>query len=124
MKKVMWIFVTSIFLVLIAYYFYTDKEIENGVKIDKIIVFYNRFVNTITQQVESLQLLPIEQTEQEEMNQEEDNGVKLIYSYEPNPQAIIDHLLPMYVENTLYGIILDSKASEHASRMTAMKIVL
>jgi len=90
-------------------------------KIDKIIVFYNRFVNTITQQVESLQLLPIEQTEQEEMNQEEDNGVKLIYSYEPNPQAIIDHLLPMYVENTLYGIILDAKASEHASRMTAMK---
>ena len=55
------------------------------------------------------------------MNQEEDNGVKLIYSYEPNPQAIIDHLLPMYVENTLYGIILDAKASEHASRMTAMK---
>jgi len=39
MKKVMWIFVTSIFLVLIAYYFYTDKEIENGVKIDKIIVY-------------------------------------------------------------------------------------
>jgi murein L,D-transpeptidase YafK len=42
MKKVMWIFVTSIFLVLIAYYFYTDKEIENGVKIDKIIVYKSK----------------------------------------------------------------------------------
>ena len=45
----------------------------------------------------------------------------MIYNYEPNPQAIIDHLLPMYIENTLYGIILDAKASEHAARMTAMK---
>ncbi len=34
---------------------------------------------------------------------------------------IIDHLIPMYVENTLYGLILEAKASEHASRMTAMK---
>ena len=55
------------------------------------------------------------------MEETDKNGIKLIYTYEPNPQAIIDHLLPMYVENTLYGIILDSKASEHASRMTAMK---
>ena len=42
MKKVIWIFVTSIFLVLIAYYFYTDKEIENGVRIDKIIVYKSK----------------------------------------------------------------------------------
>lgn len=95
-------------------------------KIDKIVVFYNHFVNTITQQVEHIQLLPIENGHEEkakELNEEraKDSGVKLIYNYEPSPQAIIDHLLPMYVENTLYGIILDAKASEHASRMTAMK---
>jgi F-type H+-transporting ATPase subunit gamma len=47
--------------------------------------------------------------------------LKDIYAYEPGPQEIINHLVPMYVENTLYGIILDAKASEHASRMTAMK---
>jgi F-type H+-transporting ATPase subunit gamma len=88
-------------------------------KIDKIVVFYNHFVNTITQNVEYMQLLPIvNETTDEEENI---NGIKLIYNYEPSPQAIIDHLLPMYVENTLYGIILDAKASEHASRMTAMK---
>ena len=49
------------------------------------------------------------------------NDLKLIYNFEPSPQVIINHLLPMYVENTLYGMILEAKASEHASRMTAMK---
>lgn len=88
-------------------------------KIDKIVVFYNHFVNTITQQVEHIQLLPV--TNGHIKEDEDVNGVKLIYNYEPSPQAIIDHLVPMYVENTLYGIILDAKASEHASRMTAMK---
>jgi F-type H+-transporting ATPase subunit gamma len=52
---------------------------------------------------------------------EEKGSVNLIYNYEPSPQVIINHLLPMYVENTLYGMILDAKASEHAARMTAMK---
>jgi F-type H+-transporting ATPase subunit gamma len=87
--------------------------------IDKIIVFYNHFVNTITQNVEELQLLPVANGFEEE--KAETTGMKLIYNYEPSPKAIINHLLPMYVENTLYGIILDAKASEHAARMTAMK---
>ena len=87
--------------------------------IDKIVVFYNIFINTITQQVEFKQLLPI--IEEEEAVYEEENNINLIYDYEPSPQQVINQLLPMYVENTLYGIILDAKASEHASRMTAMK---
>lgn len=90
--------------------------------IDKIVVFYNHFINTMTQQVEQFQLLPIVNgyivNGEDEMKE---SGMKLIYAYEPSPQEIIDHLLPMYVENMLYGIILDAKASEHASRMTAMK---
>jgi len=85
--------------------------------IDKIVVFYNHFVNTITQEVEQLQLLPITNGFKKDNNEK----VRKIYTYEPSPKAIINHLLPMYVENTLYGIILDAKASEHASRMTAMK---
>lgn len=91
-------------------------------KIDKIVVFYNHFINTITQKVEHLQLLPVVNGHLDaETETESEDKVRLIYNYEPSPQAIIDHLLPMYVENTLYGIILDAKASEHASRMTAMK---
>jgi F-type H+-transporting ATPase subunit gamma len=88
-------------------------------KLDKITVFYNRFINTLNQSVEQYQLLPIERDE--ELDKEDIDGIKLIYNYEPDPQTIINHLLPMYVENMLYGIILDAKASEHASRMTAMK---
>jgi F-type H+-transporting ATPase subunit gamma len=91
-------------------------------KIDKIVVFYNHFVNTITQKVEHFQLLPIENGSYSSVtDKEKAEGMRLIYNYEPSPQAIINHLLPMYIENTLYGIILDAKASEHASRMTAMK---
>ena len=86
--------------------------------IDRIVVFYNHFINTMTQVVEAYQLLPITNGNNKK---EEVNGIKLIYNYEPSPKMIIDHLLPLYVENTLYGFILDAKASEHAARMTAMK---
>ena len=43
------------------------------------------------------------------------------YTFEPNAETVVHSLLPLYLENTLYGIILDAKTSEHASRMTAMK---
>jgi len=87
-------------------------------KIDRIIVFYNHFINTISQRVEHQQILPVTNGR---VHEETEKGLNIIYNYEPSPQIIINHLLPMYVENTLYGMILDAKASEHASRMTAMK---
>ncbi len=92
-------------------------------KMDSIIVFYNHFINTISQEVKYTQILPIVSDSElkEKSEQKDKNKVKLIYNYEPSPQAIVDHLIPMYVENTLYGLILEGKASEHASRMTAMK---
>lgn len=89
--------------------------------IDKIVVFYNHFINTISQEVLAFPLLPVINGHEEEQTNGELPELNLIYNYEPNPKTIINHLLPMYVENTLYGIILDGKASEHASRMTAMK---
>ena len=95
------------------------KQFLSG-KIDSIVVFYNHFINTITQNVEHVQILPITKREKTKEKTEE-NDLKLIYNFEPSPQVIINHLLPMYVENTLYGMILEAKASEHASRMTAMK---
>ena len=96
------------------------KDFLNG-QIDSIVVFYNHFVNTMTQIVEHEQILPITNGRIQKEKKEEDIDLKLIYNFEPSPQVIIDHLLPMYVENTLYGMILEAKASEHASRMTAMK---
>lgn len=96
------------------------KDFLNG-QIDSIVVFYNHFVNTMTQVVQHEQILPITNGHVKKEVSEEDRNLKLIYNFEPSPQVIIDHLLPMYVENTLYGMILEAKASEHASRMTAMK---
>jgi len=88
---------------------YTQKEI------DRIVVYYNRFINTITQTVEEKTLLPIVFDEKEEPSS------NVSYLYEPSQNEIINHLLPMFVENQLYGYILEAKASEHASRMTAMR---
>ncbi|MDY0346867.1 MAG: ATP synthase F1 subunit gamma [Acholeplasma sp.] len=84
-------------------------------EIDRIVVFYSHFINTISQTVEQVQLLPIEFEEANETEKQTS------YIYEPNQQQIINDLLPMFVENQLYGFILEAKASEHASRMTAMK---
>ncbi len=89
--------------------------------VDSIVVFYNHFINIMTQNVEHVQILPITNGHKEEVKTEDKKDLKLIYNFEPSPQVIIDNLLPMYVENTLYGMILEAKASEHASRMTAMK---
>lgn len=91
--------------------------------IDSIVVFYNHFINTITQIVKHEQILPISNghVKVKEDKKEDEKDLKLIYNFEPSPQVILENLLPMYVENTLYGMILEAKASEHASRMTAMK---
>lgn len=84
-------------------------------KVDKIVIFYNHYVNTLTQKVDTYTLLPIST-----LSKKKDNQVAE-FLFEPSPQEVINHLLPIYLENTLYGIILDAKASEHAARMTAMK---
>lgn len=44
-----------------------------------------------------------------------------MYEYEPNQQEILNVLLPQYAESLIFGALLDSKASEHAARMTAMQ---
>lgn len=84
-------------------------------KVDKIVVVHSHFVNTLTYKVEETTLLPLSDLKKhhERMVSE--------YLFEPSADDILVELLPIYVENTLYGIILDAKASEHASRMTAMK---
>ncbi|MGP4038885.1 ATP synthase F1 subunit gamma [Gracilibacillus sp. D59] len=84
-------------------------------EIDELVIFYNHFISAISQQVTSKKLLPLTDL------QEESGGTKSTYEYEPNQQEILDVLLPQYAESLIFGALLDSKASEHASRMTAMK---
>jgi len=87
---------------------YLDKGV------DKIVMIYTDYVNTLTQNVTQRVLLPITDLERSDV-------MVSNYVFEPNAETVIHSLLPIYLENTLYGIILDAKTSEHASRMTAMK---
>ncbi|WP_130859282.1 ATP synthase F1 subunit gamma [Gracilibacillus phocaeensis] len=84
-------------------------------EIDELVIFYNHFVSAISQKVTNKQLLPLTELA------EEAKGVQSAYEYEPNQQEILNTLLPQYAESLIFGALLDSKASEHASRMTAMK---
>lgn len=103
----------------------TDEFIKYYLKgtFDQVNVFYNKFINTITQHVENETILPLNRNNVLKSNIEEEKpaGLKSIYHYEPSAGAVLANLIPMVVVNLLYGMILESKASEHASRMTAMK---
>jgi F-type H+-transporting ATPase subunit gamma len=103
----------------------TDEIIEifKGDKFSQINVVYTHFKSAITQNVKNITLLPIDAKEiDEELNQkgEEVSEDQVDYIYEPSAKEILDILLPKYVNNALYSILLESKASEFGSRMTAM----
>jgi len=88
------------------------KEYNEG-KIDKLVIIYNHYINTLTQEVTKKTLLPINEIEGE---------VKEIdYEFETGVEETINTILPMYIEDSVYGIILDAKVSEHASRMNSMR---
>lgn len=80
---------------------------------DELYMYYNHFVNAISQEVTEKKLLPLTDI---------GSGKKLTsYEFEPSPEEILEVLLPQYAESLIYGALLDGKASEHAARMTAMK---
>lgn len=83
--------------------------------IDELHIFYSHYVSAISQEVTSKKLLPLTNLTEGAAK------VSSAYEYEPNQQEILNVLLPQYAESLIYGSILDSKASEHASRMTAMQ---
>lgn len=84
--------------------------------IDSLEVVTTRYVSALTQTAVRLQLLPA-------VPPEGDSGEQAAmgYTYEPNAAAILSRLLPRYVEATIWGILLDASASEHAARRRAMK---
>lgn len=82
-------------------------------KIDKVVVLYNHYVNTLVQKVTYKNILPLDERPKSKIKEE--------YDFEGGVDSILDTLIPLYIENMIYGCILDSKASEHAARMTAMK---
>ena len=82
-------------------------------KVDAVFVVYAKFVNTLSQVPEVKQVLPIVQPEGE--------GEYSDYIFEPSPKAVLQDLLPRFVEIQIYQAMLESIASEHSARMVAMR---
>ncbi|MEN8252919.1 MAG: ATP synthase F1 subunit gamma [Patescibacteria group bacterium] len=86
-----------------------------------VSIIYMDFINTISQKVRISRILPIAPEKTEIDDVKIIPIVKKEYVFEPNPKEILNSLLPYYVENTVYQIFLEAKASEHSARMVAMK---
>ena len=95
--------------------------------VDKVEIFYNGYVSPLVQEVRRETLLPLqhatilEGTERETEGAEGDTGHHALVEYEPDPAAILERLVPDYVEISIFRALLESTASEHGARMTAMR---
>lgn len=80
---------------------------------DEVYLYYNHYISAISSEVTEKKLLPLT-----DITSASDTSS---YEFEPSGEAILEVLLPQYAESLIYGAVLDGKASEHASSMTAMK---
>ena len=99
---------------------YVDDEV------DRVEVFYNGYISPLSQVVRRETLLPLQQaTVLEEEDDDGDDGdeprYRALVEYEPDPEEILERLVPDYVEISIYRALLESTASEHGARMTAMR---
>lgn len=88
-----------------------DLYIQN--EIDELVVIYNHYINSLSQEIKYQQLLPIGQIDGE--------ASSIDYVYETGIAKTLDLVLPMYIQDIVYGIILDAKTSEHSARMNSMR---
>ena len=84
--------------------------------IDELTIYYSHYVSVLENKPATKQVLPLSQ---EDSGQ--GHGQMSSSEFEPDKESILSVILPQYVESLIYGTILDAKASEHASRMTAMR---
>ena len=94
---------------------------EGGV--DEIHLVYTHFINMGVQEVRVRRILPVEilEVSKAEASEKLDTKVFPLYDFEPSPEAVLEALLPRYVENMIYTALLLAAASEHAARRRAMK---
>jgi F-type H+-transporting ATPase subunit gamma len=100
-------------------------------KVDRVEVFYNRFQSAMSQVVTRETLLPLKHAsimeaedgaeDGEDRHEGDGDGKHALVEYEPDPDAILERLVPAYVEISIYRALLESSASEHGARMTAMR---
>ncbi len=103
--------------------FCTEKFLSH--EVDKVSVLFTHFINTVNQRAVVETLLPISSfnlpKKHEESAQPEGTDPMLGYVFEPNSEAVLDAMLPYYIQYQVYQMILDARASEHSARMVAMK---
>jgi F-type H+-transporting ATPase subunit gamma len=103
-------------------------------KVDRVEVFYNGYISPVNQEVRHETLLPLQQAdvigEDEDEDENGENGGngedehihdRALWIYEPDPEEILARLVPDYVEISIYRAMLESTASEHGARMSAMR---
>jgi F-type H+-transporting ATPase subunit gamma len=102
---------------------YVDGEV------DRVEIFYNGYVSAISQVVRREILLPLQQAsildegedQAEDQDSDGESRQRALVEYEPDPDKILGRLVPDYVEVSIYRALLESTASEHGARMTAMR---
>jgi F-type H+-transporting ATPase subunit gamma len=105
-------------------------------EVDRVDIFYNRYISPLTQEVTRETLLPLQSAtifegDSDEASlggraggdddEERSDGPHALVEYEPGPEEILQRLVPAYVEISIYRALLESTASEHGARMTAMR---
>ena len=89
-------------------------------EIDRVVVIYNHFESALAQRVVAQEVLPIPESLLEG-DDEQSQALLGDFIYEPEPEQILERLLPVYVETEVYRALLESAASEQGARMTAMR---
>jgi F-type H+-transporting ATPase subunit gamma len=101
-------------------------------KVDRVEVFYNGYISAVNQEVRHETLLPLQQadvigdddedeSDSENGNEDEHIHDRALWIYEPDAEEILARLVPDYVEISIYRAMLESTASEHGARMSAMR---
>ena len=97
------------------------SELYAEQEVDRVVVIYNQFESALTQRVVAQEVLPIPESLLEGDEEERSQALLGDFIYEPEPEKILERLLPVYVETELYRALLESAASEQGARMTAMR---
>jgi F-type H+-transporting ATPase subunit gamma len=92
-------------------------------RIDRVEILYNGYVSPLVQEVRREVLLPLTAASilGDSERENEPPGAKALVEYEPEPDKLLGRLVPDYVEISIYRALLESTASEHGARMTAMR---
>ena len=97
---------------------FLKEQGEEG-DVDEVHLVYTRFRSMLTQEPTAVRLLPLEVVEGEE--KPESSELLPLYEFEPSPEAVLDGLLPQYVQSRIFFALLQAAASELAARQKAMK---